>query len=79
MEWFWQMDELCILVYDSDPDFESHLQHSIRNHDHISFNIPEGLINEGIRYWEQLQQGNIVDYKLFLKENLHISLRNTVK
>ena len=79
MEWFWQMDELCILVYDSDPDFESHLQHSIRNHDHISFNIPEGIINEGIRYWEQLQQGNIADYKLFLKENLHISLRNTVK
>lgn len=78
MEYFWQMDELRILVQSSDMDFLSRLRYSQEEYENNPSDIPGKIINEGIRYWEQLQQGNAAEYKQFLHENMHVDLRNSV-
>lgn len=78
MEYFWQIDELRILVQSSDMDFLSRLMYPLEERENTPSDIPEKIINEGFRYWEHLRNGNSAEYKQFLHENMHVDLRNSV-
>lgn len=78
MRLFWPLEQLTDLIYDSDIDFQSRLDYQTA----VRCNLPfqeecKEIAKNGIAYWEQLQQGTSDGYKRFLRDNLHLSLRNS--
>lgn len=78
MRWFWPLEQLTALIHDSDIDIQSRLKYQTAVRCNLSPQEErEEIAKNGIAYWEQLQQGTSDGYKRFLRDNLHLSMRNS--
>lgn len=77
MRWFWPLEQLAALIHANDMDFQPRPKCKTSVHCNLSSQEErEEIAKKGIAYWEQLQRGTSDGYKQFLKDNLHLPMRN---